>query len=334
MSKIGIGLIGLGVHGRRYAAHLLRGDVPDAELAAVCRRDEGKGRRFAEENGVSFYGDYRDLVRAEGVDAVAVVTPSPDHLGMCVAALKAGRPVLVEKPVLHSSAEGIELAESVSSSGRPLMVAQTLRYNGAVRCLKERSGLVGAPVRLRMAFRLPASRLYWDSEKGGVPRGSILETGVHLFDAARWITGLKPSRVFCCSDMVRNEGAEDFFSAEMEFADSRVHCVLEVTKCSPVRIEPIEFSGDMGHLIGDARTNAVTHYGPDGPEPLELGAPVQTVGAVLADFVSCLRDDRPVPITLEDGLLAVRIAEACMESVHRGGYVELPGSVWEGMQKG
>ena len=90
------------------------------------------------------------------------------------------------------------------------MVAQTLRYNGAVRCLKERISLVGRPVRLRMAFRLPAARLYWDSDRGGAPRGSILETGVHLFDAARWILGEEPARVFCSSDAIMSEGTEDF----------------------------------------------------------------------------------------------------------------------------
>jgi predicted dehydrogenase len=334
VSDIGIGLIGLGVHGARYAGHLLRADIPGARLSAVCRRDEGEGRKFAEENGVAFYADYRDLVSSGEVDAVAVVTPSPDHLAMCTAALEAGVDVLVEKPVLHSSSEGPEMDAALSSSGRALMVAQTLRYNGAVRCLRERLSLVGKPVRLRMAFRLPAARLYWESDRGGAPRGSILETGVHLFDAARWILGEEPSRVFCRSDRIFSESAEDFFCAELEFSKSKVHCILEVAKCSPVRIEPIDLSGDKGHLFGNARTNTLTYYGESGSEALDLGPPVHTVGAVLRDFVSSLKEKKPVPITLEDGLYAVRVAEACFESARSGRYVDLPGGVWDGMQKG
>jgi predicted dehydrogenase len=333
LAEIGIGLIGIGVHGARYAAHLLRGDVPGARLAAVCRRDEEEGKRFAGDNEVSFYRDYHDLVAAREVDAVAVVTPSPEHLGMCAAALDAGLPVLVEKPAVHRSVEGLELAKRLSSPGRQLMVAQTLRYNGVIRCLKERRELVGRPIRLRMAFRLPAVRLYWQSDRGGPPRGSILETGVHLYDAARWIFGEDPTRVFCLSDRVLSDDAEDFFSAELEFAGSHSHCVLEVSKCSPVRVEPVDLSGDMGHLIGNARTNTLAFYGESGSEQVDLGPPVHTVGAVLRDFASSVRSGGPVPITLEDGVWAVRVAEACFESARRGRYVDLPGGVWDGMEK-
>lgn len=334
MSEIGIGLIGLGVHGSRYAGHLLCGDVPGARLVAVCRRDATAGRRFAEENRLAFYEDYRDLVSADDVDAVAVVTPSPAHLSMCKAAVEAGAHVLVEKPVVHSHAQGRELADCLSSSEQSLMVAQTLRYNGTMRGLRERLEMVGKPIRLRMALRMPAARLYWDSERGGAPRGSILETGVHLFDAARWILREEPSRVFCSSDRIMNDSVEDFFSAELEFGRSRAHCVLEVTKCSAVRIEPVDISGDKGHLMGNARTNTLTFYGKGGPEALDLGKPVHTVGAVLRDFVTSVRERGPAPIPLEDGLRAVQIAEACFASARRGRYVDLPKSVWDGLEKG
>lgn len=334
MAEIGIGLIGLGVHGKRYAAHLLRGDIPGAGLVAVCRRDAKAGASFAAENGLAFYSDYRELAALKEVDAVAVVTPSPTHLEMCKASLEAGKPVIVEKPVLHTVAEGVELARSASSAGPPLMVAQTLRYNGVVRFLREHSELVGRPVRLRMAFRLPAARLFWESDRGGAPRGSILETGVHLFDAARWIIGEEPTRVFCTSDRIMSDRAEDFFSAELYFKESKTHCLVEVAKCSSARVEPVDLSGDGGHLIGDARSNKLTLFREDGSEPIGLGPPVHTVGAVLSEFISCLLRDRPVPITLEDGLRAVQVAEACFASARDGRYVDLPDGVWEEVEKG
>jgi len=56
-----IGLAGLGVHGLRYAKHLLNGDVPGATLTAVCRRNEAAGREFARENGLLWVGDPHDL---------------------------------------------------------------------------------------------------------------------------------------------------------------------------------------------------------------------------------------------------------------------------------
>jgi predicted dehydrogenase len=329
LSEIGIGLIGLGVHGKRYATHLLRGDVANARLAAVCRRDSAAGESFARENGLRHYDAYEELARAKEVDAVAVVTPSPAHLPMCKAALEAGKPVLVEKPVLHSTAEGRDLAGVLSARGGALMVAQTLRFNGVIRCLRERKSLVGEPFRLRMAFRLPASRLYWESDKSGPPRGTILETGVHLFDAARWIVGASPSRVFCTSARIANDRTEDFFSAELEFEGSRARCVAEVAKCSDVRAEPVDLAGTDGHLIGNARTNELALVAKSGTERVDLGPPEHTVGAVLSRFVSHILKGERMSITLEDGLKAVQIAEACVESAKTGGYVEIPTGLWD-----
>ena len=334
MTEIAIGLVGLGVHGKRYAAHLLRGEVPNARLVAVSRRQAAEGIAFARENGLSFYGDYRELARAKEVDAVAVVTPSPVHLAMCTAVLEAGKPVLVEKPVVHTAAEGAYLARSLSSSGRALMVAQTLRYNKVIRGIKERLGSVGRPVRLRLAFRLPAARLFWESDRDGVPRGTILETGVHLFDAARWILGGEPARVLCTTGRIMSDVAEDFFSAELDFAAPRVCCVAEVAKCSSVRMEPVDLTGDAGHLIGDARTNELAFVGSAGREPAALGPAAHTVCEVLSDFVAHLLRGEPMPITLEDGLRAVMIAEACFESARVGKWVRIPSSAWEEEKKG
>ncbi len=325
MADLGIGLVGVGIHGARYASHLLRGDVPDARLAAICRRDVSKGAAFAGENDISFYRDFRDLVSAREVDAVAVVTPSHSHLSVCTAALETGKPVLVEKPVLQSTAEGEQLTKAASEAGVPLMVAQTLRYNKVVRALRDRIESVGRPVRLRMAFRLPASRLYWDSDPGGVARGTILETGVHLFDAARWILRMEPTRVFCTSERIMSHEVEDFFSAELDFGESRARCVAEVAKCCSVRAEPVDLAGDAGHLIGDARTNELSFVGESGREEIDLGPPVHTVQAVLGDFASRLLAGKPISITLEDGLKAVRTAECCFESARLGRYVSLRG---------
>lgn len=314
----------MGVHGARYAAHLLRGDVANARLVAVCRRDRVKGQEFADKNKLSFYSDYREMMGAKGVDAVAVVTPSPSHLEICKAALRAGKPLLVEKPVTHASSEGADLAKVLSSSGLPLMVAQTLRFNKVIGAIRERVETVGRPVRLRMAFRLPASRLYWQSEGSGAPRGTVLETGVHLFDAARWILSDEPSKVLCACGRVLSEAVEDFFSAEMEFTNSGVRCCAEIAKCSPVRMEPIDLTGDRGHLVGDARTNVLAFIGEAGVERVDLGEPVHTVSAVLNEFASRLLRGEPMRITLEDGLKAVRIAEACLESARDGAWVSLP----------
>lgn len=324
MSEIAIGLIGLGVHGLRYAGHLVNGDVKGARLVAVCRRDRGLGESFARDHGVSFYQDCRQLVSANDVDAVAVVTPARSHLAVCLAALEAGKPVLVEKPVVGSADQGAVLERAVKTSGVPLMVAQTLRYNPVVRALKERLALVGKPLRFRMALRRPPDARAKAGRLDEPSRGSVLELGVHLFDAVRWIFRDEAERLFCLTDAIVTRNIEDFFSAEVALAGTGVRCSLEVNKCSAARSEPVDLTGDCGQLVGDARTAELIHIGTRGRARLDIGGPVQTVRAALSDFAGCLAQGRPLPIQLGEGLRAVQIAEACYASAGEGRFVEVP----------
>jgi len=326
LARVSVGLIGLGVHGSRYAAHLLSGEVPDARLVAISRRDAESGLRFARSNGLSFYADYRELAAAPEVDSVAIVTPCPAHAAMIRAVLEEGKPVLVEKPVVSSSEEALLLARELPSVLDRVMVAHTLRFNGVVRYIKENRSLVGRAFRLRMGFRLPSQRLYWESERDGPPRGTILETGVHLFDAARWVAGEDPARLVCTSASIMSRGVEDFFSAEMEFSAMRAQ--LEVAKCSSARVESVELSGDQAQLSGEARRNRLEVYRAGGAERIDLGPPVHTVREVLSEFVSCILQDAPFSIPFEEGARAVRIAEACFESARLGAYVEVKMPQW------
>ena len=71
---LGIGLIGLGKHGSRYARHIVE-DLKDAVLVAVCRRNRPEGEALAAASGGAFYDDYHDLVASPRVDAVVVAVP-------------------------------------------------------------------------------------------------------------------------------------------------------------------------------------------------------------------------------------------------------------------
>jgi predicted dehydrogenase len=326
VNEIALGVVGLGVHGTRYASHLLNGDVKDARLAAVCRRNRSKGEGFARANGISFYQDYGELISAPEVDAVVVVTPCASHLDVCRAALAAGKPVLVEKPVVGSLSEGADLAAALVSSGAPLMVAQTLRYNAVVRFIKRSLALVGRPIRFRIAIRRPPDARGTEPGAGG-KRGCALEIGVHLVDALRWIFDDEPARVFCITDAVLTRGAEDFFTAELTLARSGIHCNIEASKCTSARSEPVGLTGDHGQVFGDARIGRLFRIQEAGCQEFETVKRVQTISAVLEDFVSCLIGGTPMSIPLEEGLRAVQIIEACYASARDGRFVEIPGKV-------
>src|SRR5207248_4977597 len=96
--SIGIGLIGLGRHGGRYAQHLLDG-VTGCHLVAVSRRDRTAGQAFAQSAGVVFVPDWREMLERKDIDAIVVVTPPNVNHDICIAAAKAGKAILIEKPL-------------------------------------------------------------------------------------------------------------------------------------------------------------------------------------------------------------------------------------------
>ncbi len=132
---LGIGLIGLGKHGSRYAHHIVK-DLRDAALVAVCRRNRPEGEKLAAASGCAFYDDYHDLVANSRVDTVVVAVPPTLHPAIVEAACRAGKPLLVEKPLATSLAEARHIASMVSASGVRAMVAHTLRFNSTVQTVQ------------------------------------------------------------------------------------------------------------------------------------------------------------------------------------------------------
>ena len=98
MKLVRLGLIGTGKHGSRYAKHIVE-DLPQAELAAVCRRDRQQGEKLAASYGCPFYADYHALMQDARIDAVALVVPPAFHGEIVAAACAAGKHLLIEKPL-------------------------------------------------------------------------------------------------------------------------------------------------------------------------------------------------------------------------------------------
>ena len=143
MNTIGIGLIGLGRHGMRYAQHVLT-QLPQARLVAVCRRDVGQGLTFAQQHNLRFYADYRELIADSQVEAVLVVTSPSLTLPIALEAIRKGKPLLIEKPLAVTAAEATQIVESATKANVLLMTAHTLRYDGTISKLKEITGEIGA----------------------------------------------------------------------------------------------------------------------------------------------------------------------------------------------
>ncbi len=309
-------MIGLGRHGSRYAKHLLH-DMPDARLVAVSRRQARQGHGLPSSPTVPCYPDYHQLIVDPLVEAVVVVTPPALNREICVAVARAKKALLVEKPLATTADEARAIALAAQGSGQVMMTAHTLRFDTAVTSLRERQAQIGALQYLNLASRMEPHGMS-EEGRGFGGRGCLLETGIHLLDLVRLLTGEEIHRVSCEMDPVPPEAAERRILGRLTMG-SGLNCLLDVSRVTSGRVGRVELIGSEGQLSADwcgqqvVQVSALRGAGnwPTVAEP--------TVLRTLRAFVQCVRDGLPPPITIEDGKRAVEIAEACYASARQGG---------------
>src|SRR3989449_10047571 len=192
--RFGIGVVGLGRHGSRYARHLLEG-VPGCHLAAVSRRDVGAGRAFAEGPGLLFGPEWRELVGGKEVEAVVVVRPPGLNREICLAAVRAGKPLLIEKPLALTVADAQEMVRAAREAGIALMTAQTLRFTPVLARLRDRLAAVGPLEYLVLTMRAERPPHRWLGDPGQAGGGGLLEIGIHLLGLIRFLVGAEAVEV-------------------------------------------------------------------------------------------------------------------------------------------
>lgn len=316
-----LGLAGLGIHGRRYAEHLLRGEVPRAVLTAVSRQDAAAGRAFAAAAGLAFVADPLSLAERDDVDAVVAVLPPDLHPAVARATLARGKPLLVEKPLAADAAAAAEVAALAERTGVPLMVAHTLRFDPLVRELRARIPEV-APLRLlALSQRFEPTDRPWIDRPG--PGGALLNTAVHGFDLMRFLTGAEATAVDAQVAAIVTRHTEDEVVALVRLEPGPILATLDNARTTAGRSGRIEIVGERGQLVGDHVHRGLFRL--LGREQTSVGVvpPVPTVAAALSAFVDAVLDGTPVPCTAEDGLQAVRLAEAARRSAESGRRVRL-----------
>lgn len=189
-----VGLIGLGGISRAHALGYRR--LAQAEVVAVCDSDEGRASAEAREWGAEPFLDYLALLARRDVDAVDVMLPHSLHEEVALAALDAGKHVLVEKPIAPSVAATDRLLAAADRAGRILAVAENTRFVAAYQAVEPlvRSGALGEIQLVRTMIcgneteRL-SRRDLWKGRRDGTVGGAILDAGAHSFYLLRWMFG-------------------------------------------------------------------------------------------------------------------------------------------------
>src|SRR5579883_909865 len=192
-SKVGVGVIGVG--GISSHVHLPGLQLsPHAELVALCDSDSDRLQQQDRAYGVAHtYSAYEDLLQDPAVDAVIVATPTLLHAPIALAAIAAGKHVLVEKQLGMSYVETVQMYEAAQRAGVQHMTAFTYRFVPAMRYLKHlvAQGTIGLPRHLRVARiqDMAETDLGWRQHRALAGSGEVGDMGAHRIDFCHDVVG-------------------------------------------------------------------------------------------------------------------------------------------------
>lgn len=325
MAEVKVGFIGCGGNARRHMRDLLK--VEDVKLVAFCDVVEEKANEVAVEHEGTAYTDLNDMIVKEQLDAVYISIPCDAHGAPERAAIEAGLPMFVEKPVHLEMAEAKEFAAAAEAKGLVTSAGYQERYLDVVE--KAREALETRKVGVVMGYWMGGTpKLPWwvIKAKSG---GQQVEQTTHVFDMARYLCG-EVDRVFAgaCTGIIHgvpNYDIEDASAVTLMFQNKAVGvifsaCYLQGAGNVPAGLDI--FCPDL--TINYQRRKSVTLHSADGSETFEN----QNEYCLDCDraFIEAVRAGDPslVRVTYPDAVKSLELSLAANRSLETGAPVDLP----------
>ncbi|MPV36466.1 Gfo/Idh/MocA family protein [Georgenia subflava] len=317
-----MGVIGVGVIGRAHVTRLLDAASP-ATLVAVADELPAAADALAQERGVES-ATVPDLLARPDVEAVVVAIPSGLHADVTVAALDAGKHVLLEKPIDVTVAAADEIIAAEQRSGRTLSVVSQRRFAAENQFIHRalREGALGRVTAATVEVALWRDQEYFDSGAwrgtwaldGG---GALMNQGVHLVDLALWLLG-DVEEVYAHTGLLAHERieVEDTVTITARLRSGALLTFLATTTAYgdlPIRMAVM---GDGGAVVTESEL--ITRFtSREGVEPPAF-TPVDQQLAQLEDFVTAVRTGAAPLVTSHQARAAVAFIEAVYESGRTG----------------
>ena len=306
------------VHAGGYAELLTQ--MPDAELVAIADDAEARGQAAAERFGVEFVPDWREAVARDDVDAVVICSENVHHAEMTIAAARAGKHVLCEKPLATTMEDAEAMIAACAKAGVKLQTAFPVRFSAPAVAFRDaiRAGRVGTPLAViaRNPGRCPMGWFVDPDLAGG---GAVMDHTVHVIDVLRHIFDAEVTEVYAEADTRIYDIPVDDTGLVMFRMSNGLRGSLDTSWSRPVNwpiwggVE-IEVVGEKGALRLDAFNDTLEIAEIEGPSYSWQSVDPSGDPEMVAAFIDAVKRDEPVKVTGEDGLRALQVALAAYES--------------------
>jgi predicted dehydrogenase len=335
---VNVGVLGLGMMGLTHLdVYAKRSDVCVIAISdKMADRLEGKTRAAGNVPGmakgafdistVRKYPEGMDLIRDKDVQLIDICLPTPMHMEYALAAMAAGKHVLVEKPLARTYADAQRLAEAADKASGLSMIAMCMRFWPGWSWLKEAVAEKTYGRVLAAGFRRVAPHPGGDFYRNGaLSGGAALDLHIHDTDFVRWIFGTPKAVSSVGYSKVTTE--PDHITTRYHYDDvpmvSAEGCWC-MTDGFPFNMSyTINFEQATAVFDLAAKDQLMLYESGQAPRPMALDSEMGYAHEI-AYFLECIKENRrPIRVTLGDGAEAIRIVEAEVRSARSGGVVNL-----------
>jgi UDP-N-acetylglucosamine 3-dehydrogenase len=314
MRKLGTAVVGTGFWGKNHAR--VYKDLQETDLLAVCDIDSMRAKAVADQFGAKPYTSVHRMLQNEEIKAVSVCTWSTSLAKVATEAVKAGKHVLVEKPMAASVKQAERLVYEARKRQVHLTVGFLMRFIPGLQQMKKavEEKTIGELV------SATAKRVsQWPERIGDV--GVVKDTAIHDIDVMLYLFDEDPIAVYAKTGSMRHKKFEDYAQIMLTFEKGKT-AFIESNWLTPYKTRILVATGSEAIVsldyitqelrIEDARQTVQPRYPTTEPLKLEL-----------RHFANCvLKKEKPL-ITGSDGLRALRIAEAALKSSASGRIIKL-----------
>jgi UDP-N-acetylglucosamine 3-dehydrogenase len=309
MKKLKVAVIGTGFWGRNHAR--VFEELEETELLAVCDMNAERAKNVAKQFGVKAYTNSGKVLRREDIDAVSICTWSIKLAEEALKALKIGKHVFVEKPMAADTKQAEKLIETAEKERLKLSVGFLMRFIPGIqhmrRAIEDRA--IGNLV-CATAKRVSE----WPERIGDI--GVVKDTAIHDIDIIRYLFNEEPTAVYAKTGNMKHKKFEDYAQIMLTFEHGK-SAFIESNWLTPYKTRTLVVTGSKAIMkldyisqeltIEDAKETKQPRYAWQEPLKLEL-----------QHFANCiLKKEKPL-ITGMDGLKALKIAEAALNSSATG----------------
>jgi predicted dehydrogenase len=325
-----IGIVGVGFMGTTHAAGWA--DTP-ATIAGFTAETQQETGALAKRYNAKVYPSLDEMV--PDVDVVDICSPTHLHHEMALKAAAAGKHVVCEKPLARTTEQAQEIVVACRKAGVELFVAHVVRFfpEYALAHSAVAEGQIGKPGVIRLhrgSYRpkKPTGNWFLDEAKSG---GILMDLMIHDYDYARWMVGEVETVSARRVSELHPDAPVDYGLVILSHRSGALSHISGAWAYPPPTFRThLEIAGDRGLIEFDSDgttpiQNFIIKSGADAPD---VGLPSSPVSespytTQIKEFYAALANGRPTRVSATDGLVAVQIAEAALQSAHTGQPVQL-----------